>query len=177
MENQIHFKEENEIPEWLQETFNTEEEYDEAMSDYEYIIERRLEEEKMKTIQEIKTIFEQILSEVARINGIPIESATQVATVILQESGKFERTEMMNQARQNNNYSNGNQQPALNNNGNGSNNGGKAPATDKQKNALDNFGITYSEDITKAEASVLLDKAISEVKKKRGGVITAPLSN
>ena len=44
MENQIHFKSENEIPEWLQEIFNTEEKYDEAMSDYEYIIERRLEQ-------------------------------------------------------------------------------------------------------------------------------------
>jgi len=44
MENQIHFKSENEIPEWLQEIFNTEEEQDEAMSDYEDIIERRLEQ-------------------------------------------------------------------------------------------------------------------------------------
>jgi hypothetical protein len=34
MENQIHFKEENEIPEWLQETFNTEEEYDEIQREY-----------------------------------------------------------------------------------------------------------------------------------------------
>ena len=49
MENQIHFKSENEIPDWLQETFNTEEEYDEAMSDYEYIIERRLRENENNT--------------------------------------------------------------------------------------------------------------------------------
>lgn len=117
----------------------------------------------MKQIQEIKSDFEQILSEVIKINGIPIESATQVAQVILQESGKFQRTEMMNNAR-------------LKSNGNANNNNGGQPATFKQKNALDNFGIKYSEDITKAEASALLEKAIAEAKKKRGGVITAPLS-
>jgi len=44
MENKIHFRPENEIPEWLLGQFNTEEEYDEAMSDYQYIIERRLRE-------------------------------------------------------------------------------------------------------------------------------------
>jgi hypothetical protein len=46
MENKIHFEEENEIPEWLLEQFNTEQEYDEAMSDYQYIIERRLEQKE-----------------------------------------------------------------------------------------------------------------------------------
>jgi hypothetical protein len=49
MENQIHFKPENEMPEWLQEIFNTEEEQDEAMSDYNYIIERRLRENENYT--------------------------------------------------------------------------------------------------------------------------------
>lgn len=124
---------------------------------------------------EIKNEFEQILSDVLKINGLPIEEATQVAKVILQESGKYKRTIMMNEAKQNNN-----QQTALNNNGNGNNNGGKAPATDKQKNAMDNCGIEYSEDITKAEASALLEKAIAEIESKRnsrnkkGGLATAP---
>lgn len=36
--------EENEIPEWLNGPFMSEEEQDEAMSSYQYIIERRLEQ-------------------------------------------------------------------------------------------------------------------------------------
>ncbi|MBN1794247.1 MAG: hypothetical protein JW844_04725 [Candidatus Omnitrophica bacterium] len=44
MKNQIHFMEENEIPEWLNGPFMSEEEQDEAMSSYQYIIERRLEQ-------------------------------------------------------------------------------------------------------------------------------------
>jgi len=91
MENKIHFEEENELTDWLNGPFMSEMEYDEAMADYNYIIERRLEQEKMKTIQEIKTIFEQILSEVLKINGISVDSAVQVSTVILQESGKYNR--------------------------------------------------------------------------------------
>lgn len=49
----------------------------------------------MKSVEEIRSNFEQILNEVIRIQGLPVESATQVAAVILQESGKFERTEML----------------------------------------------------------------------------------
>jgi hypothetical protein len=125
----------------------------------------------MKTIQEIKGDFEQVLSEVIKINGVSIEAAIQTAVVILQEAGKDRRAETYRQQR-------------LNINGNGNNNnhanGGKAPATDNQKNAMDNFGIEYSEDITKAEASALLEKAIAEAESKRnnrnkkGGLATAP---
>ena len=42
----------------------------------------------MKTTQEIKTDFEQILSDVSGISGITSDSATQVAQVILQEFGR-----------------------------------------------------------------------------------------
>jgi len=153
MENKIHFKSDNELLEQLLKDVNTEEAYDEAISDYEDIIERRLEESKMKTIHEIKTVFEQILSEVARINGIPIESATQVATVILQESGKFERTEMMN------------------NNGFSRNNGNNIskPISEKQIKFLQDLGIKEIPN-TSREASKMID----EVRGSKGRVITAP---
>ena len=55
----------------------------------------------MKTTQEIKTEFEQVLSEVSKINGMTAESAVQVATMILQESGKFQRTETMHNGNSN----------------------------------------------------------------------------
>ena len=45
----------------------------------------------MRTLQQIKSDFEQILSEVMRINGVSVESAVQVSTVILQEFGKYSR--------------------------------------------------------------------------------------
>jgi len=95
----------------------------------------------MKTIQEIKSNFEQILEEVIKINGLAVESATQVATAILQESGKFERTEMLN-----------------GNNGNRSSNG--KPATFSQKRALRNLGIKYNNNIDKTEASKLIEQAV-----------------
>ena len=120
----------------------------------------------MKNIQEIKNEFEQILSEVIKINGISVESATQVAQVILQESGKFQRTEMMNQARLN---SNGNT-----NNGNGNNNGYQ-PATNKQKIAMENLEIKFNKNISKTEASRLIEQAISQLRSNgKGRVITAP---
>jgi len=153
MENKIHFKPDIELLEQLLKGVNTEEAYDEAISDFEDITERRLEESKMKTIQEIKTVFEQILHEVARINGIPIESATQVATVILQESGKFERTEMMN----NNGFSRNN-----------SNNISK-PISEKQIKFLQDLGIKEIPK-TSREASKIID----EVRGNTGRVITAP---
>ena len=49
MENQIHFKSDNELLEQLLKDVNSEEEYDEAMSDYDYIIERRLRENENNT--------------------------------------------------------------------------------------------------------------------------------
>lgn len=57
MENKIHFGSENEIPEWLLEQFNTEEEHDEAMSDYQYIIERRLEQRENENFTANQTRF------------------------------------------------------------------------------------------------------------------------
>ena len=56
MENQIHFKTEDEKYEWLNGPFMSEMEQDEAEADYNYIIERRLEQlwenEKLTTNQE-----------------------------------------------------------------------------------------------------------------------------
>lgn len=57
MENKIHFEEENEIPEWLDGPFMSEEEYDEAMSDYQYIIERRLEQRENENFTANQTRF------------------------------------------------------------------------------------------------------------------------
>ena len=51
------------------------------------------------------------------------------------------------------------------------------PATEKQKNALKKFGVEFSDDITKAEASELLDKKFEELdRKKKGGRKTALLT-
>lgn len=106
----------------------------------------------MKTIQEIKSNFEQILSEVIKINGISTESATQVAAVILQESGKFERTEMLNGSR--------------NGNRNGNSNGNQ-PATFNQKRALTNLEIKYDKNISKSEASKLIEQAVQKFNGKK----------
>ena len=98
----------------------------------------------MKSIQEIKSNFEQILSDVIKIQGLPVESATQVAAVILQESGKFERTEMLNNNR------NGNR---VNSNGN------DKPATEKQKKFLQDLGIAVTPNMTSREASRLIESS------------------
>jgi PBP1b-binding outer membrane lipoprotein LpoB len=111
----------------------------------------------MRTIQEIKSNFEQILSDVSKISGMTAESAVQVTTMILQESGKFERTEMMNGNRNGNSNSNGN-----------------VPATDKQKYALRKNGVSFSDNITKSEASVLLDKVMPKSGSDGKGRASAP---
>lgn len=105
----------------------------------------------MKTIQEIKNEFEQILSEVIRINGISVESATQVATVILQESGKFQRTEILNS--------------------NGRNNSNGKPATQKQIKYLQDLGVLVEPGMTSREASGLIESS------KGKGRNTAPSSS
>lgn|SRR3989338_842426 len=102
----------------------------------------------MKTIQEIKTDFEQILSDVSKINGMTTESAVQVTTMILQESGKFQRTQMMNGNR----------------NGNTNSNGGDKPITEKQKKFMQDLGITVTPDMTSREASRLIDQSRSNGK-------------
>ena len=99
----------------------------------------------MKTIQEIKEQFTQTLEEVTKINGITTESAVNVATLILQESGKDRRAELYNKHRFNNN---------------GFNRNSNQPATEPQKYTLKKHGIEFSDDITKAEASALLDKVM-----------------
>ena len=104
----------------------------------------------MKTIQEIKNEFEQILTDVSRIPGVASEAATQVATVILREFGKYNRT------------------PEAKSNSNAYNNNGQ-PATEKQKDALKKWHIAFSEDITKTEASRKLDEAITEMNSKKNG--------
>jgi len=102
----------------------------------------------MKTTQEVRNEFEQILSEVKNINGVMPESAVQIATAILHESGKFQRTQMLQGSNQNNRNSN-------------------QPATDKQKDYMKKLGIKFSDDITKAQASDEIEKAKTE--KKGGG--------
>ena len=104
----------------------------------------------METAQ-IKTEFDQIIAEEMKTNGLSIEQATDVAKVILQESGKFKRTEMLNHSTQNGN-SNGN---------------GNAPATEKQKEALKNFRISFPDSISKGEASKLLEEAIEKKNAKK----------
>ena len=110
--------------------------------------------------KQLKQDFEQILSDVMKINGLPIEQATDVAKAILQESGKYKRTEMMNQARQNGSY-------AVS--GNGSSGNGNQPATEKQLAALKSFRVSFNEEgITKAEASKLLEPHMARVKARNG---------
>jgi len=101
----------------------------------------------MKTTQEIKIEFEQVLSEVSKISGMTAESAVQVATMILQESGKFQRTETMH---------------------NGNSNGDK-PASPKQIKFLQDLGILVEPGITSKKASELI-----EVNKGKGRASAHP---
>jgi hypothetical protein len=103
----------------------------------------------MRTIQQIKSDFEQILSEVVKINGISVESAVQVATVILQEAGKYNRCPEINE-----------------NNGNGS---GFQPATDNQKQAMKNLKLVYTENISKSDASKQIEQAVARLQSNRKG--------
>ena len=111
--------------------------------------------------EEIHQQFEEILAELRNIEGLPAESVVQVAQVILQESGKDRRTELIQENR-------------LSNNGYNSNGSNNLHATDKQKNALTNFGIQFSEDITKADASELLDKAFEKLERNKKGSRKTP---
>jgi hypothetical protein len=105
----------------------------------------------------IKEQFESILADVMKINGLPIEQATDVAKVILIESGKDRRTAMI-QSKQNG----GN--PVT---GNGSNGNGNQQATDKQKEALKKWRVSFADNLTKDEASRLLDEAIEKKNAKK----------
>jgi hypothetical protein len=104
----------------------------------------------MKTIQEIKADFEKAITEVPVMQGLNTSDRVQIAIALLREYGKYSRGEAMSTGK---------------NNGNGNQ---VMPATDKQKNALSNFGVKFSDTITKSEASDLLDKTITEVQNKKG---------
>ncbi|MBI5872316.1 hypothetical protein HZB88_04505 [archaeon] len=105
----------------------------------------------MKTIQEIKTDFEQVLSDLSKISGMTPESSIQVATIILQESGKDRRAEIYNS--KNNGF---------NRNYNSNNN--DKPITEKQKKFMQDLGITVTPNMTSREASRLIDQSRSNGK-------------
>ena len=101
--------------------------------------------------QQIKEEFKQILADVMK-DGVSPDEAHSSARIILQESGKDRRTALMNQSRQNgNSYI-----------GNGFNGNGVQPATWKQKKTLQNMGIRYDGNVSKSEASRLLDEAFAK---------------
>mgnify|MGYP001581281866 FL=1 len=102
--------------------------------------------------QQIKEEFKQILADVMK-DGVSPDEAHSSARIILQESGKDRRTILMNQSRQNGNGYH---------NGNGSNGNGVQLATWKQKKTLQNMGIRYDANISKSEASRLLDEAFAK---------------
>jgi hypothetical protein len=106
----------------------------------------------MKTIQQIKSDFEQILSEVVKINGISVESAVQVATVILQESGKYNRCPERNEDNGDNCES----------------------ATQNQKQAMKNLRLVFTENISKADASKQIEQAVAKLRSNGKGRASAP---
>ena len=103
----------------------------------------------MKSIKEIKMDLSMALEEVPVIQGLNTSDRVQMAIALLKEYGKYNRGEAMS----NNGKTNGNSE---------------APATERQKSALYKFGVKFSEDITKAEASAMLDKAIADSKERKG---------
>lgn len=102
----------------------------------------------MKSIKEIKTDLTMALEEIPIIQGLNTSDRVNMAIALLQEYGKYNRGEAMSNSRTNGNS--------------------EAPATEKQKSALYKFGIKFSEDITKAEASGLLEQAIADSKERKG---------
>lgn len=91
--------------------------------------------------QERKEEYKEIYEEVAKINGLTTQEAVEISIAILQETGKDRRAELLG--------------ARFNSNGNGNS------ATPKQKSYLNRLGIKYSNNITKTEASELIDKARS----------------
>ncbi len=102
----------------------------------------------MKSIKEIKMDLSMALEEVPSNPGINMSDRVQMAIALLKEYGKYNRGEAMSNSKTNGNS--------------------EAPATEKQKSALYKFGVKFSEDITKAEASAMLDKAIADSKERKG---------
>lgn len=101
----------------------------------------------METAQ-IKTEFDQIIADEMKTNGLSTEQAVDVAKTIMQEAGKFKRTEMMNHSKQNG-TANGN---------------GTAPASDKQKDFMRKLKISFSDNVTKGEAIKLIDAELTKPK-------------
>ncbi len=108
----------------------------------------------MRTLQQIKSDFEQILSEVIKINGVSVESAVHVATVILQESGKYNRCPEAKTS---------NAETAGVFNGEDD----EEPATFNQKKALKNLKIGFSDNIGKVEASKLIEQAVQQLNDRK----------
>ncbi len=102
----------------------------------------------MKNIKEIRADFGSAFAEASTIPGLTITDNIEIAIALLREYGKYQRGEAMSTAKANGNSS--------------------QPATDKQKIALGKFGVKFSDNITKSEASEWLDKLITEAKKKGG---------
>jgi len=96
----------------------------------------------MRTTNEIISDFEQILSEVIKMDGVSDEvSAVQVSAVILQEYGKYNRFPNMKNE----------------------NNGGEiATATFQQRKAMKNLKLSFPEDISKSEASKVIEVAVEK---------------
>jgi hypothetical protein len=92
----------------------------------------------MRTIEQIRSDFEKILTEVIKIDGVSEESAVQVSAVILQEYGKYNRFP-------DSRAENGNE---------------IAPATFEQKKAMKNLKLSFPENISKAEASRVIEVAV-----------------
>jgi hypothetical protein len=102
----------------------------------------------MRNIKEIKADLAMALEEVPSNPGLNMSDRVQMAIALLHEYGKYNRGEAMSNGKTNGN--------------------GEVPATEKQKSALFKFGIKFSEDITKAEASAMLDKAIADSNGRKG---------
>ena len=111
----------------------------------------------MKNLQQIRSDFEQILSEVLKISGISVDSAVQISSAILQEFGKYNRC------------------PAgIAENGNNDDSSEEMPATFNQKKAMRNLKISFPEAISKVEAGRMIESAVSKFSSNgRGRVIPA----
>ncbi|MDD5670238.1 MAG: hypothetical protein PHN49_01225 [Candidatus Omnitrophica bacterium] len=97
----------------------------------------------MKSIKEIKMDLAAALEEIPVTQGLNTSDRVQMAIALLSEYGKYNRGEAMS------NKANGTSQE---------------PATEKQKFALEKNGVDFSENITKSEASALLDKVMPQAK-------------
>ena len=96
----------------------------------------------MKNLQQIRSDFEQILSEVLKISGISVDSAVQISSAILQEFGKYNR--------------------CPGGIADDSSDSEEMPATFNQKKAMRNLKIDFPEAISKVEAGKMIESAVSK---------------